>query len=214
VTREAPVPAELLVNDDLPRGQTPSQTIGPFFHPGLVRPAPDGSPAIGNVLASEASEGRRIRVRGGVYDGLGQPVSDALLEIWQADADGRYHHPLDRQNESGDSALFGFGRCATDADGQYWFDTVKPGAVPGPGGSVQAPHIGVIVLARGLLLHLFTRVYFHGDAEHAHDPVLACVEPSRRSTLIARLSGLAGGVAEYVFDVRLQGEHETVFFEV
>jgi protocatechuate 3,4-dioxygenase alpha subunit len=72
----------------------------------------------------------------------------------------------------------------------------------------------VIVLARGLLLHLFTRVYFHGDAEHAHDPVLACVEPSRRSTLIARLSGLAGGVAEYVFDVRLQGEHETVFFEV
>jgi protocatechuate 3,4-dioxygenase, alpha subunit len=214
VTSEAARPVAALDEGDLQRGQTPSQTLGPFFHPGLVRPTPQGQRTIGNVLASAASDGRRIRVRGGVYDGLGQPVSDALLEIWQADAHGRYQHPLDQQNKLRDSAFFGFGRCATDAQGQYWFDTIKPGAVPGPRGSVQAPHIGLIVLARGLLVHLFTRVYFHGDAELAHDPVLACVEASRQSTLIARLSEISAGVAEYVFDVRLQGEHETVFFEV
>lgn len=210
---DVPLSAVASGNDD-PRGQTPSQTLGPFFHPGLVRPAPPGSKPIGNVLASAASDGRRIRVRGGVYDGLGKPVSDALLEIWQADAHGRYQRPLDRQNELRDSEFYGFGRCATDAEGQYWFDTIKPGAVPGPGGSVQAPHIGVIVLARGLLVHLFTRIYFYGDAELEQDPVLACVPASRRDTLIARLSAISAGVAEYVFDVRLQGEHETVFFEV
>jgi len=193
-------------------GQTPSQTLGPFFHPGLVRPAPAGQPAIGNVLANEASVGPRIRVRGGVYDGLGEPVSDALLEIWQADAHGRHRHSLAAQDLRG-TTFHGFGRCATDAAGQYWFDTIKPGAVPGPRGGMQAPHIGVIVLARGLLLHLFTRVYFHGD-ELAHDPILACVDASRRDTLIARPSGSAGAVTEYVFDVRLQGERETVFFEV
>lgn len=195
-------------NYDLYRGQTPSQTLGPFFHPGLVRPALAGQQAIGNVLASEASEGRRIRVRGCVYDGLGYPVTDALLEIWQADTHGRYHHPLDRQSEPGAPA-FGFGRCATDAEGQYWFDTIKPGAVPSARGP-QAPHIGLIVLARGLLLHLFTRIYFSGDAELAKDPVLARVEPTRRSTLLAR----PGGNDEYRFDVRLQGTDETVFFEV
>ncbi|MET0411410.1 MAG: protocatechuate 3,4-dioxygenase subunit alpha [Polyangiaceae bacterium] len=214
MTSELALPAEALDDDDSQRGQTPSQTLGPFFHPGLVRPAPDGRATIGNVLASEASDGTRIRVRGGVYDGVGKPVSDALLEIWQADAHGRYQHPLDRQNRLRDSAFHGFGRCATDAEGQYWFDTIKPGVVPGPGGSVQAPHIGMIVLARGLLLHLFTRIYFHGDAQHARDPVLACVDAARRDTLIARLSEISAGVAEYVFDVRLQGEHETVFFEV
>jgi protocatechuate 3,4-dioxygenase alpha subunit len=213
VTSDAPR-AAALGDDDVQRGQTPSQTIGPFFHPGLVRPASDGQQAIGNVLASEQSMGTRIRVRGGVYDGLGQPVSDALLEIWQANAHGRYHHPLDQQQKLEDPAFFGFGRAATDAEGQYWFDTIKPGAVPGPGGRVQAPHLGVIVLARGLLLHLFTRIYFYGDAELAHDPVLGCVEASRRDTLLARLSGVSGGVAEYVFDVRLQGERETVFFEI
>lgn len=196
------------------RGQTPSQTIGPFFHPGLVRRGPDGQQAIGNVLASAASRDTRVRVRGGVYDGLGKPVSDALLEVWQADAHGRYHHPLDERKQPRDPAFAGFGRCATDAEGQYWFDTIKPGAVPGSGGSVQAPHLGLILLARGLLVHLFTRIYFHGDAEQGHDPVLACVEASRQSTLIARLAGISGGVAEYVFDVHLQGAHETVFFEL
>ncbi len=195
-------------NYDLYRGQTPSQTLGPFFHPGLVPGG--GSAALGNVLVSEASEGTRIRVRGGVYDGLGNPVSDALLEVWQADAHGRYQHPLDARSEPADHAFFGFGRCATDEAGQYWFDTIKPGAVRGPRGSVQAPHLGLIVLARGLLVHLFTRIYFTGDAELSHDPVLALVEPTRRSTLLAR----HGGPGEYLFDVHLQGKDETVFFEV
>jgi protocatechuate 3,4-dioxygenase, alpha subunit len=214
VTSETALRAVAPGEGDPQRGETPSQTLGPFFHPGLVRPAPDGSPTIGNLLASEASDGRRIRVRGGVYDGLGKPVSDALLEVWQADAHGRYHHPLDQQNELRDPAFFGFGRCATDAEGRYSFDTIKPGAVPGPRGSVQAPHINVVVLARGLLLHLFTRIYFHGDGELAHDAVLARVEPERRATLIARHVATPGALDEYVFDVRLQGKDETVFFEV
>jgi protocatechuate 3,4-dioxygenase alpha subunit len=210
-------------NYDLYHGQTPSQTLGPFFHQGLLRTraafqipglCDAERDVIHNVLASDATHGSRIRLRGGVYDGQGNPVTDALLEIWQADSHGRYAHPLDEQSKERDAAFTGFGRCATDEAGGYWFDTVKPGAVPGSRGSTQAPHINVIVMARGLLLHLFTRVYFPGDAELTQDPILALVEPSRRTTLLARRSAGSDGRDEYVFDVHLQGKDETVFFEV
>jgi protocatechuate 3,4-dioxygenase alpha subunit len=208
-------------NYNLHLGQTPSQTLGPFFHQGLVRTraafqipglCSAERDVIHNVLAADETPGARIRVRGGVYDGLDNPVSDALLELWQADADGHYNHPLEGAALR-DASFLGFGRCATDEAGRYSFETIKPGAVHGSA-SVQAPHLNLIVSARGLLVHLFTRVYFHGDAEQAHDPVLARVEGPRRSTLIARLEGVSGGVAEYIFDVRLQGRGETVFFEV
>jgi protocatechuate 3,4-dioxygenase, alpha subunit len=182
-------------------GETPSQTVGPFFHHGLPGHSRLWRPGV---------SGERIQVSGTVFDGQGS-VSDALLELWQADAQGVYaqcHHAESPSEHTGH--FYGCGRAATDEQGRYSFDTIKPGRVAGPGGVLQAPHLNLIVLARGLLVHLFTRMYFPDETQLERDPILSLVEPARRATLVARRAG----IAEYVFDVRLQGEGETVFFDV
>lgn len=181
---------------------TPSQTVGPFFSHAL--PWPDGS-----YVVPEDHPGA-IRVEGRVYDGVGAPVADALIETWQADADGRFSHPDDPRGAAA-SGFRGFGRCPTDADGGFFFVTLKPGAVPGPHGHAQAPHIDVSVFARGLLNRLVTRIYFPDEAEaNAADPVLASIaDPAARDTLVARPEGDV-----LRFDIHLQGEHETAFFSI
>jgi protocatechuate 3,4-dioxygenase, alpha subunit len=183
---------------------TPSQTVGPFFHIGL-----DG--LIGSELVPP-DHPHAIRLGGVVLDGAGAPVDDALIEIWQANRAGRYAHPEDRREELPlEEGFTGFGRAATDADGRYEFVTVKPGPVPGPGGRLQAPHIAVSVMARGLLKRVVTRVYFPDEAEaNEADPVLGSVsDPEARAALVARDEG--GGLR---FDIHLQGDRETVFFAV
>ena len=176
-------------------GRTPSQTIGPFFHIGLTG-------AGGADLAGPAPAGRVIGLAGRVLDGAGEPVSDALLEIWQADAAGGY---------GGAEGFIGFGRCATDAEGGYRFRTLFPGRAAAPRGGLQAPHVAMSVLARGLLVRLATRIYFEDGEGARDDPILALVPAGRRDTLIARRADRAD---DYRFDVVLQGERETVFFDV
>lgn len=187
---------------------TGSQTVGPFFAIGLTR---DGRPAaLSNVLVTSATEGQRIRIEGRVLDGDGSPVPDAMLEIWQANAHGRYNHPLDARDEVPlDPGFTGFGRAGTDDQGRFWFQTVKPGRVPGPHDTLQAPHILLTVFARGLLNHAVTRVYFSDEPSSAHDPVLQYVPVERRQTLVARLNR---DDATYTLDIVLQGPAETVFF--
>jgi protocatechuate 3,4-dioxygenase alpha subunit len=208
-----------LGNYDLLHGQTPSQTLGPFFAQGLARTrtafqlphlCSDERDVIGNVLATDATPGERLRLEGVVYDGLGVPVTDALIEIWQADAEGRYAHELDPRGR--DAAFQGFGRAPTDGSGRFSFETIKPGRVPAFGGGVQAPHINLLLGARGMTQIAFTRVYFPEDAELATDAVLVRVPSGRRSTLIARRADAAGR-RMYRFDLRLQGDRETVFFD-
>lgn len=183
--------------------QTPSQTVGPFFHHALPY-------AAGDNLADGATEGERIAVEGRVYDGDGLPVNDALIEIWQADARGRYRHPEDDDTPRNDG-FGGFGRMPTDEDGRFRFFTVKPGPVPGPNGAMQAPHINVSVFARGVLKRLATRLYFADEERNRADPILGLVPEARRPTLIARR---AGDGPVYVFDIVLRGEDETVFFDI
>ncbi|MDR7484911.1 MAG: protocatechuate 3,4-dioxygenase subunit alpha [Armatimonadota bacterium] len=184
---------------------TPSQTIGPFFHGGLLQGG-------GNVLVSAQTQGERIRIEGTVYDGDRAPVTDALVEIWQANAAGRYRHPLDERPVPLDPTFVGFGRSGTEEGGAFWFETVKPGPVPYRGETVQAPHINLAVCARGMLDHLFTRLYFEDDPTTAADPVLRLVPEHRRATLLARRLPTEGKVV-YRFDIVLQGDGETVFFE-
>src|SRR5205823_2722035 len=187
--------------------QTPSQTVGPFFSLGLTR-------KITNVLASDSTQGEKIRVEGQLFDGDGQPVPDAMIEIWQANAYGRYNHQDDKQEKPLDPAFMGWGRSGTDKTGLYWFETVKPGPVPGPDESVQAPHINVTVFARGMLVHAFTRIYFGDEAVNETDPILSSLKnKARRKTLIANRED-KNGKAVYRFDIRLQGENETVFFDM
>jgi protocatechuate 3,4-dioxygenase alpha subunit len=185
---------------------TPSQTVGPFFHDCLLRPDMRR-----NVLAGPGCQGARIRVEGRVLDGDGLPVPDALVEIWQANSHGRYHHPADARDLPLDPAFASFGRAATDESGAFWFETVKPGPVPFPDGRTQAPHICVVVCGRGLLNHLFTRIYFAGDPANADDPLLLRVPADRRATLLARPDEARGGLV-YRLDIVLQGPAETVFF--
>ena len=191
-------------------GITPSQTVGPFFHDALLDEDQ-------TRLVPEDHVGA-IRIRGRVYDGAGEPVPDAMVEVWQADPEGLYHHPADTRGGVRDQDFTGFGRCGTDAGGGFEFVTVKPGpvpgSVPGPDDSRQAPHILVSVFARGLLRRLATRIYFPDEQEaNAADPVLLSVEERRGQTLIATAEERA-----LRFDVRLQdgpeGEPETVFFDV
>ncbi|MDX2158686.1 MAG: protocatechuate 3,4-dioxygenase subunit alpha [Hyphomicrobiaceae bacterium] len=186
--------------------QTPSQTAGPFFHY-MLTPEQSGydyKSLAGTRVADETVPGHRIRISGTVVDGLGQPLADALVELWQADAQGRYAHPAD--GRSSNATFTGFGRCAADDKGVYAFDTVKPGAI----GDGQAPHVTLIVFARGGQNHLYTRLYFEDEvAANATDPVLQSVPEDRRATLVARKE--AGG---YRLDIRLQGDDETVFFDV
>ncbi len=187
-------------------GLTPSQTVGPFFH-GIIQ---NGA----NVLVTPLTQGERIRIEGRVRDGDGAPVSDAMLEIWQANARGRYRHPVDRRDVPLDPTFIGFGRARTDDAGAYWFETVKPGPVPFTVADAwQAPHVNLAVSARGLLNHLLTRIYFDDEAANRTDPVLQRVPDARRSTLVAART-LVNGAAVYRFDVVLQGRAETVFFDL
>ena len=184
--------------------QTPSQTIGPFFHFALLEE--DQSKLVSPDHPSA------IRIGGTVYDGAGEVVPDAMLEIWQANAAGRYAHPEDaREDLPLDENFSGFGRCGTDAEGRFELVTIKPGPVPGPDGRLQAPHISISVFARGLLKRLATRIYFPGEeAANAADPVLSSIEDEDlRSTLVAR--AVDGGLR---FDVYLQGDRQTAFFDV
>lgn len=194
-------------------GVTPSQTVGPYFKYGLT---PNGEyewndAFTGNLVTPDAT-GERIRIEGKVYDGDGKVVPDCMLEIWQADAQGRFSDPQDKRAQP-NSSIRGFGRIGTNAEGGYAFDTIKPGQVADPDGKMQAPHLALAVFARGMLLHLYTRIYFDGEASNATDPVLALVPADRRHTLIAkRLSGPGNEI--YRLDIHMQGDNEIVFFDV
>jgi protocatechuate 3,4-dioxygenase alpha subunit len=195
------------------KGITPSQTVGPFFKYGLTPSGQyDWNDAFtGNLVTPDAS-GERIRVEGRVFDGDDQPVPDCMLEVWQADSHGRFADPQDKRAQP-NTKFRGFGRVGTDANGAYAFDTVKPGPVPDPDGVPQAPHLLVAVFARGMLRHLYTRIYFDDEAGNSVDPVLAVVPADRRVTLIAERAP-GNGSAVYRLDLRLQGDGETVFFDV
>jgi protocatechuate 3,4-dioxygenase alpha subunit len=195
--------------------ELPSQTAGPYVHIGLV-PAAAGIPfepdRDWSVLVRPGVRGERIRIEGIVFDGVGAPVRDAVLELWQPDAAGRFsgHDP------GADPAFAGFGRAAADfASGLFAFETVKPGRVPTADGRLQAPHATLLIFARGINIHLHTRIYFDDEvAANAADPVLALIEqPQRRRTLLARREQREDRVV-YRFDVHLQGPEETVFFDV
>ena len=184
---------------------TPSQTVGPYFQLGLTNKHSV------SCVAGPQAKGERVNLRCRVLDGDGVPVDDAMIEIWQADGEGRYNHPDDRQNKLPDPACNGFGRMGSGQEGTCDFETVKPGRVPGPNGRLQAPHLNVAVYARGILLQLYTRVYFAGDAANEEDAVLASVPPERRETLMARRDSRPHG---WHVDIHLCGPHETVFFDV
>jgi protocatechuate 3,4-dioxygenase, alpha subunit len=187
--------------------QTPAQTVGPFFHDALVEHPVDD-------LDPDGQAGTPVVVEGSVRDGAGEVVGDAMVEVWQSDGGGRYRHPADGRSSDVPSSFIGFGRVATAKDdGSFRLRTVLPGTVPGRDGTVQAPHLNVHLFARGLLDKLATRIYFEGHEANAADPVLASVPAERRDTLIARREGEDDGVPRYRFDIVLQGEGETVFFD-
>jgi protocatechuate 3,4-dioxygenase alpha subunit len=189
------------------RKQTPSQTVGPFYSIGLTR-----KPM--NVMATDATQGQQIRIEGQVFDGDGVAIPDVMVEIWQANTYGRYNHPDDKQEKPLDPTFTGWGRSGTDEKCFYTFETVKPDPVPGNDESVQAPHINVVVFARGMLVHGYTRLYFADEPANASDPVLNSIKnKKRRQTLIAS-PGMENGKTVYRFDIRLQGDNETVFFDM
>jgi len=179
-----------------------SQTVGPYLHIGLTWLSR-------HRIAGPNVKGERVVIQGRVLDGDGVGVNDATIEIWQANASGKYAHPEDRQAKRLDKGFRGFGRVMTDARGTFRISTIKPGCVPGPGGKVQAPHLSVNVFMRGLLKQLYTRVYFPDEPANAQDPILKLVPAARRGTLVARRK--AKGLLEW--DVILQGRDETVFFD-
>ncbi|MGA3304994.1 MAG: protocatechuate 3,4-dioxygenase subunit alpha [Stellaceae bacterium] len=185
-----------------------TQTAGPFFHFGLLRPE------WADLTHGGKAQGEKISLEGRVTDGDGAPLPDAIVEIWQANVAGKYEHPDDAQDKPVDKNFRGFGRAFTDKDGIFRFTTVKPGPVPGRGNALQAPHIAVSLAARGLLHHLFTRVYFAGEALNKSDPVLSSIDdPALQKTLIAEPKGKSNGSAVWRFDIVLQGKGETVFFD-
>jgi protocatechuate 3,4-dioxygenase alpha subunit len=198
--------------------ESPSQTAGPYLQIGLA-PARAGltvhPPELGLDIAGPQAPGRRIRVEGVIRDGTGAPVRDALIEVWQADTEGRHPHPLDPRAAEVAPGFRGWGRVVPDAATGLWaFDTVKPGRIRDPRAGLMAPHLSLWIVARGINLGLATRVYFDDEeAANAEDPVLGLVEPARRGTLLARRQPDAGLPALYRFDIRLQGEGETVFLD-
>ena len=201
--------------------ETPSQTAGPYVHIGLI-PHQAGfdifERPFSNVIAERNTAGERIRIEGRVLDGLGAPCRDVLLEVWQANATGRYNHPADQQTDKAlDGGFRGWGRTGTEfSSGLYQFETIKPGPVIGRRGyKPMAPHVNIWLVARGINIGLSTRMYFEDEAaRNDQDPVLRMIEPAiRRQTLLARRETRDTGIV-YVFDIRLQGEQETVFFDV
>ncbi|HKS73483.1 MAG TPA: protocatechuate 3,4-dioxygenase subunit alpha [Terriglobales bacterium] len=185
---------------------TASQTVGPYFYLGLTGPRSTG------CLAGPNAQGEPITITFRVLDGEGQPVPDAMLEIWQANAAGKYNHPEDTQAKPLDPGCEGYGRMGTDAAGGCEFQTIKPGRVEGPKDRLQAPHLNLSVFARGLLKRLATRVYFSGEAANDEDFALSLVPAERRATLLANPEPSQPG--RWRFDIHLQGEQETVFFDV
>ena len=199
--------------------ETASQTAGPYVHIGLA-PNAAGFDIFANhfgpVVAGPQAEGERILIEGQVIDGSGTPLRDVLVELWQADAHGRHAHPADHQAGARDAAFRGWGRACSDFEtGLFTFDTIKPGAVAGRDGRRMAPHVSLWIVARGINLGLNTRMYFDDEAAaNAADPVLGMIEwEVRRRTLVAQRQQ-RGGRTVYRFDIRLQGEGETVFFDV
>jgi len=184
---------------------TTSQTVGPYFKIGLQWLNRDN-------LVGEGVSGERVTIQGRVFDGDGVPVPDAILEIWQANAHGKYDHPEDTQDKPLEPGFKGYGRIPSDKQGVFRIATIKPGPVPGPDGKEQAPHLVVSVFMRGLERRLVTRIYFPDEPRNAVDFILNLVEPARRSTLIAKKT--AGGPGTLEWNVILQGSDETVFFDV
>ncbi|WOE32628.1 MULTISPECIES: protocatechuate 3,4-dioxygenase subunit alpha [unclassified Acinetobacter] len=199
--------------------ETPSQTGGPYVHIGLLPQQANiqvFENNFNNQLVQEQTLGERIRLEGQVLDGIGVPLRDVLVEIWQADANGVYPSPADIQAKIADPHFSGWGRTGADFETGLWsFDTIKPGAVPGRNGSIQAPHIALIIFARGINIGLNTRVYFDDEHEaNTQDPVLCGIEwAPRRQTLIAQRIERDGEIV-YRFDIHIQGENETVFFDI
>lgn len=184
---------------------TASQTVGPFF-------------AIGftwmncNQLAAPGVSGEPVTIQGRLLDGDGKPVPEGVIEVWQANAHGKYAHPEDTQDKPVEPGFRGFGRMLTDNEGRFQFSTVKPGRVPGPGGMLQAPHIVVSVFSRGLMRRLVTRIYFPDEPANGEDFALQRVDPARRQTLIAKKRAEGqNGLLEW--NVVMQGPGETVFFD-
>ena len=209
---------------------TTSQTVGPFFKIGLGW-------LYGNTLAQKNVSGERVTIQGKVLDGDGVPVTDAILEVWQANALGKYNHPEDKQNKPLEPEFTGFARVPVNSAGVFHFATIKPGPVPGPNGKEQAPHLLVSVFMRGVLRRMVTRIYFPDEPRNAADFILNLVEPARRSTLIAKkiatkiekqteqkatakktakniANGPGGSPVTLEWNVILQGAEETVFFDV
>jgi protocatechuate 3,4-dioxygenase alpha subunit len=194
-------------------GITPSQTVGPYFSYCLTPARYPLHEVFSTDLTVPGLDGAKIRIEGRVLDGDGTPVTDALVEIWQADSRGVYATAAEAPKSN--VAFKGFGRSDTGPNGEFGFSTIKPGRVEGPSGKPQAPHIGVTVFSRGMLTHLFTRIYFDDEASNAQDAILSAVPSERRATLIAK-GTQTGPTKVYRFDIRLQegpnGEAETVFF--
>ena len=184
---------------------TSSQTIGPYLHIGMTWLVIDD-------LTAQGASGEKFTIEGTVVDGDAAPINDAMLEIWQANAQGKYAHPEDAQEKPLDPNFRGFGRVYTDNSGRFRFTTIKPGRVPGAEGGMQAPHLNISIFTRGLLKHLVTRLYFPDEAANADDEVLKRVPAQRRATLIARRGASGGNALEW--NVVVQGAGETVFFEI
>jgi protocatechuate 3,4-dioxygenase alpha subunit len=184
---------------------TTSQTVGPFFKIGFQWLYRDN-------LVGEDVSGERVTVQGRVFDGDGVPVPDAIVEIWQANAHGKYAHPEDKQDKPLEPGFRGYGRVPVSSEGLFRFATIKPGPVPGPDGNDQAPHLAVSLFMRGVLRRLVTRIYFPDEPRNATDFILNLVEPARRPTLIAKKTAGAPGMLEW--NIVLQGLDETVFFDL
>jgi len=184
---------------------TTSQTVGPFSRIGF-------SWLYRDQIATLDVPGERVEISGRILDGDGVPVPDGIVEIWQANAQGKYAHPEDTQVKALEAGFRGYGRVPTDGEGRFHFSTIKPGRVPGPNGTFQAPHLEISVFTRGLLRRLITRMYFPDEPSNGEDFALSLVDPARRRTLIARK--MDGRTGQLQWDVRLQGEAETVFFDV
>jgi protocatechuate 3,4-dioxygenase alpha subunit len=200
--------------------ETASQTAGPFLHIGMY-PSAAGlklrTQEKPNVMASASAAGERIRIEGRIFDGAGAPLRDALVEVWQANAHGRYDHPVDTQDRPLDDGFRSWGRAVCDLEsGLFWFETVKPGSVPGRHGhEMMAPHVNAWIVARGINVGLNTRIYFEDEANaNAEDPVLALIEPPERCRTLMAKREERGSEVVYRFDIHLQGDNETVFFDV